>query len=233
MVEIIPAILAKNFVGLTTALERVAGHTRLVQVDVVDGIFAPNKSWPQGDEARFERICLGDEGLPFWEQLDFQFDLMLEHPEKSVRRFIDAGAAGTVLHAASPGAREAVEELGRNNDEVGEDFRVQIGIALHAGADPSEVEPFLDVCDFVQVMGIEKVGFQKQPFDERALSLLTKIHTQHPELLLQVDGGVSLENIHALAQAGASRVVCGSALFDSSDLASAYRALYTEANGRH
>ncbi len=230
MVEILPALLSKKFDELAEELERVAGTARMVQIDVVDGAFAPNKSWPYGDEARFERICLGDEGLPFWDQLDFQFDLMLEHPERQVRQFIDAGAQGIVLHAGSQGAREAAQELFENNEQVGEDFHIPVGIALSCGAAAEELEPFVDFCDFVQVMGIEKIGFQGQPFDERALALVGELAARYPELLIQVDGGVSLKNIRALARAGASRFVCGSDLLNAPDMAAEYRALFAEAN---
>ena len=212
-IEIIPAVLPKNFSELEESLGRVAGASRIIQVDIVDGIFAPNKTWPFGDEARFEKICMGDEGLPHWENFDFQFDLMLEHPEAQVQRFIDAGASSVVVHAKSPGAREALELLAQRNQEVGDDLHMGVGLALASDASPEDLEAYSGLYDFVQVMGIEKVGFQGEAFNERALGLIQKIRTQSPSLTIQVDGGVSMANAKRLCDAGANRLVVGSAIF--------------------
>ena len=217
MIEIIPALLSKNFAELQEALGRVVGAARVVQVDVVDGIFAPNKTWPYGDEARFEKICMGDEGLPLWDEFDFQFDLMLEHPEAEVLKFIDAGAASVIIHAKSAGAKEALELVAQKNAEAGDDLQTSVGLALLPTAQPADLEAFAGLYDFVQVMGIDRVGFQGQAFDEKASTLVKEIHGTYPDLILQVDGSVNAGDIGALVQAGANRFVVGSAIFAAPD----------------
>ena len=62
MYEIIPAVLPKRFSDIAQALDALAGVAPVVQIDIVDGVFAPNTTWPygQGDRAQFERILAGD-----------------------------------------------------------------------------------------------------------------------------------------------------------------------------
>ena len=230
MVEIIPAVLPKDFKELEAALGRVAGVAPVVQVDVVDGVFATSKTWPYGDEARFEKICLGDEGLPLWDSFDFQFDLMLERPEAEVQKYVDAGASSVVVHATSTGALEALRALKARNEEVGEDFHVAAGVALLPTASLEDLESFASLYDFVQVMGIDREGFQGEGFDTKAITLVQGIHTKYPTLVVQVDGAVNAGDIDALVRAGASRLVVGSALFAAEDAAKAYTMLYTKAN---
>ncbi len=79
-------------------------------------------------------------------------------------------------------------------------------------------------------MGIEKVGFQGEPFDKHAIYLVERMRRRYPELIIQVDGGVSLENANALAKAGASRLIVGSAIFGEDDPIAASKALQVEAN---
>jgi ribulose-phosphate 3-epimerase len=227
MVEIIPAILPKSLTDLRDHLERIRGTTTLVQIDVVDGAFASNRTWPYSAPGSFEKITRGAEGLPYWEDFDFQFDLMVEHSLREAPCFIEAGGSSVVVHAASPDAHEAMVTL---ESLRGGDFGVAIGIALLPGATVSDLVAFEGLYDFVQIMGIKKVGFQSQPFDERTPALIQELRTTNPELVIQVDGGVSLKNARALGQAGANRLVCGSGIFAEPDPRAAYKALRTEAN---
>jgi len=228
MTEIIPAVLVQSFAELEESLTRVVGATRAVQIDVVDGAFASSKTWPYGDEAHFEKICLGDEGLPHWEEFDFQFDLMLAHPEVEVLKFVDAGAASVIIHAKSAGAREALELLAQKNTEVGDEFRTQVGLAVLPTDIPEALgtlEALSGVYDFVQVMGIDKVGFQGEQFDEKAIALVKEIRQKYPDLIIQVDGSVNASDIDALVRAGANRLVVGSAIFGALDAKKALEAL--------
>jgi ribulose-phosphate 3-epimerase len=227
MVEIIPAILPKTFNDLKNALAAVHDVAPVVQIDAVDGIFAPNKTWPYGAKGSFEKILKGDEGLPYWEDVDFQFDLMVAEPTKEVPCFVEAGASGIVIHAANPHASEALDAL---QSLRGGDFAVAVGVALLPSMGLPDVEPFVGLYDFVQVMGIEAVGFQGKLLDDRACMLIKKLRELYPECIIQVDGGVALENVYTLAQSGANRLVCGSAIFGAPDAGIAYQELVAGAN---
>jgi pentose-5-phosphate-3-epimerase len=74
------------------------------------------------------------------------------------------------------------------------------------------------VINWVQCMGIEKIGFQAQPFDARVLENIKKIKEMYPSILVSVDGGVNLNTAAQLVEAGADRLVVGSALFTSDSI---------------
>jgi len=222
-VEIVPAILPRSAADLENHLEKIRDSVPLVQIDVVDGIFAPTKTWPYVGGDEFERIVAQDEGLPFWEDFDFQFDLMVDDAAKQAERFVQAGAAGIVIHAAA-GARGALEALQESRGGV------SLGLALLPGATVDQLQMFDGLYDFVQVMGIAEVGSQGNPFDERTLALVTALRAAYPAVLIQIDGGVSLSNASALVQVGANRLVVGSSIFKTDDPLEAYKKLYTEVN---
>jgi ribulose-phosphate 3-epimerase len=226
MIEIIPAILPKSLEDLTAHVERVHTVAPWIQIDVVDGTFAHNKTWPYSDPASFERIISGEEGLPFWDTCDFEFDLMVEHPEHEATKFVSVGAMRLVVHASSAGALTALQELQSYRMA---DLPIEVGVALRTHASAEDLKNFEGLFDYVQVMGIDKVGFQGEAFDDQALSLVAAVHAMHPSLPVQVDGGVKLENIEAIVRAGATRLVAGSAIFDAEDPGSAIAALKTHA----
>lgn len=199
----------------------------VVQVDVVDGIFTPNKTWPYVGGEMFNAIAAQEEGMPFWEDFDFQFDLMISHTEKEAGDYITAGASSLVVHGAGDEARAALESL--QKDREGE-WGIKVGLALLPGDDAGTFAQYRGLCDFVQVMGIAKVGVQGSSFDERAFGLITSLRENNPQLTIQVDGGVKLENAQALARAGANRLVVGSAIFGNAEPLVAFKEIKRRAN---
>lgn len=227
MIDIIPAILPKDFDELAESLEHIKGVAREVQIDVVDGAYAPNVTWPYSDPGSFERLTSEEEGLPHWEEFDFEFDVMAHNSAKDVEKYIQAGAARMLIHADAQGAGEAVEKLQKYREG---ELNILVGVALSTQLDASALSVFEGFVDYVQVMGIAKVGFQGQPFDEKALALISAVRTQYPDLAIQVDGSVNMRTVRPLVEAGATRLVAGSSIFAAEDPAAAYRALSKKAN---
>jgi ribulose-phosphate 3-epimerase len=230
MTEIIPAILPKSFDELQEKMELVTGFVPLVQVDVLDGLFLPNKTWPyikggangQGDPD-FAQILKEEGGFPLWEELDFEVDLMVSNPEKVIQDWITAGAKRLIVH---------LESLDQNTDPVKLFEKIkkslpvkesilytEIGVAIAPGTSDEKLDALLDHVDFVQFMGIEKVGFQKQPFDERTIQKIIRLRSARPNVTISIDGGVNLETAPKLVAAGVNRLVVGSAIFESEDVA--------------
>ena len=230
MIEIIPAILPRSLQDLKEHLERLRGISRKVQIDLVGGgIFTLNRSWPYRDKASFARLIKEKKGLPYWTEFDIEMDIMVEHPKDVALTFVGLHAARVVVHVQYAGALEAAQTLSDYEDDE-HTTPVGVGVALGAHASPDELQPFEHLMDFVQVMGIAKAGYQGRPFDEQALSLVSRLRHRYPELTIQVDGGVSLKNARALAKAGANRLVAGSAIFNSPDPQRALEELSQEAN---
>jgi ribulose-phosphate 3-epimerase len=228
-IEIVPAILPKSLADLEDHVLQIANRVKRVQVDIVDGIYAHGPfmhkaTWPYHDAASFEKIVTEEKGLPHWDTLNYEFDLMISDPSKKAMEYVHAGASHILVHARSEGSVQAVQQLVDLREEGGA-FSVQVGVALMCDAQPDELEPFEAQYDYVQVMGIANIGRQGEPFDNRALHLLERLRARYPELPLQVDGGVNKETIPQLAKAGVTFLVAGSAVFGADDPAQAIKEL--------
>ena len=231
MTEIIPAILPKDIDDLREKLSLISGIAPLVQIDVCDGKFAPTKTWPykKGVDETFLRIVGQEEGFPFWDSVDFEADLMVKHPENIVGDWIAAGAKRIIIHIEStPDPLSLFQKIKLEYGASGESsYGVETGAALSIETPNEEVYDLLNevndkgasVVDFVQFMGIENIGYQGEPFDERVFEKVRELREKFPETIISVDGGVSLENAAELIEAGANRLVSGSAIFESGDIA--------------
>ena len=215
MAVIVPAILPQSFEELRTKAESVAHAVSLVQIDVCDGKFVPSRTWPYttpGDE-NFLKLMEEMEGLPSWESLDYEVDLMVADPLKDAEIWIRAGVLRVIVHA------ESTNDLSEVVFQILERFAmsgsVVVGVAIENRTPISVLEPVIDRIGMVQVMGIEKIGFQGQPFDMRTPDRVRELKERYPELILSVDGGVNNETAPLLIAAGADRLAIGSAIFDS------------------
>lgn len=212
--EIIPAILPKTFTELSEKLGRVRGLAQEVQIDIVDGTFAPAKTWPYvGDSGEFAEI-LSDEkrGLPFWDEFDFEFDLMVAKPQEVVSNWVRAGASRIILHVESASA-ETLSEIIHEWKHA-----VSIGLALNPSTPLVALETFIHEVSLVQCMGSDRIGFQGTPLDESVIQKITALRAKHPKLPIAVDIGVNKETAPRLIAAGATRLVAGSAIFGAPDI---------------
>jgi ribulose-phosphate 3-epimerase len=236
-VEIIPAILEKSFAAIEKKAALVKGAAKRVQIDVVDGVFAKTsglfsrRTWPYQDHGTFLRVVKEEHGLPYWGDINYEFDLMINDPAEKVMDYVHAGASHIVVHAGAKDAVLAVQKLVDLREESGA-FEVKAGVALTCDAQPEELEKFEAQFDYVQVMGIATIGRQGGGFDDRALHLLERLHARYPQLHLQVDGGVNAGTIPKIVKAGASSLVMGSAIFGAKDAGEAIKSLDALANGR-
>ncbi|MDD4988857.1 MAG: hypothetical protein PHV42_00315 [Candidatus Pacebacteria bacterium] len=228
MIEIIPAALAKDYETLSETISRFVGITPIAQVDICDGKFVPSTTWPFGKEdMHFKAMLEEKEGMPHWEELDFEFDLMIDKPEERIDDFVQIGAARIVVHIESTKDFGAIlrtfdEKYGRSGE-----FSVapELGISLGVSTPNEAIEPFVESVDFVQFMGIRKVGYQGQSFDERVLEKISTLRKSHPDVIISVDGGVNFKTAESLVKAGVNRLIAGSVILNSENPAEAMRNL--------
>lgn len=235
MIEIIPAIMPKSFGDLREKMSLVSGLVPLAQIDVMDGVFVPNKSWPyiKKPDPDFQKILKEEDAFPYWEELDFEADLMVSNPEAVVPDWITAGAKRLIIHiesldsakdGKSDGFRAVFERIKSRLPDEDSFLYTEIGVAINPDTSNEKLEPILDCrsgvscVDFVQFMGITKIGFQGQTFDERVYDKISRLRTIRPDVTISVDGGVNLETAPKLVAAGANRLAVGSTLFESEDL---------------
>ena len=220
MIEIVPAILPKNYEDLKNKISLVRGLVPIVQVDICDGIFVPSRTWPfesSSPDSYFTRILNEEEGLPFWQEIDFEIDLMVADVVENLDIYTKLGAKRIVFHI------EAIKNLEEFRDFLeGIDPYVretmQIGMAINPTTPLEQLFPLISHVDFVQCMAIEKVGYQGEPFYEGVIDNIKKLKEMYPEIIISIDGGVNLETGARLADAGADRLVVGSAIFNTDDI---------------
>ncbi|MEJ0002048.1 MAG: hypothetical protein WDN09_02620 [bacterium] len=220
MTEITPAILPKDYDDLKNSISLVRGTVPLVQIDICDGIFVKNTTWPFNGgsfDPHFTAILNEQEGMPFWEDMDFELDLMVSDAIANFDVYTKLSPKQIVFHAEAVGDLSDFKDFLEGIDPYVRDS-IKIGVAFNTTTPIEDVAPLVPFVDYVQVMGIEQVGWQGQDFDERSIDQIKALKEKFPDLLISVDGSVNMETAPELVAAGAERLVVGSAIFNSGDI---------------
>jgi ribulose-phosphate 3-epimerase len=205
-----PSILSADFAALGEAVARVeAGGADQLHVDVMDGRFVPN-------------ITIGPpviESIRKRTRLPLDIHLMIVEPERYIETFVRAGADLLTVHA------EACPHLNRTLHQIRE-AGAKAGVALNPSTPPEAIEWVLDDLDLILVMSVNP-GFGGQSFIPSSYAKVRQIKTlvgTRP-VEISVDGGVTRDKAGPLAQAGATILVAGSAIFGAQDPAQAVKDL--------
>jgi ribulose-phosphate 3-epimerase len=200
---IVPAVIPRDVPALRTAIRRIA-FAHEIQIDVVDGEFVPHTSWPyspSGDPARQSHVWYGH---------TIEIDLMVSAPIPAAISWVDAGAEMLVFHIESITPAELASF--RNNYP-----HVTIGVAALNDTPIESLTSFLPYADYVQVMGIAKIGAQGASFDRRAVTRIHHLRHERPDLRISVDGSMNPDTLTTVADAGADRFVVGSAILRATE----------------
>lgn len=219
---VVPAILPTSRADLDEKL-RLLTHiptVERVQIDVVDGVFASPATWPYTAPDEFHQMTGQGESLPQRERVEYEIDLMCIDAEHVAGTWLLLGASRLTFHVESvPNLEQLLENMHRRYGS-GTDFAsklVSFGVAIDFESDLDLIEPFLGTIDYVQCMGIAKIGRQGEPFDPKVYEQVRAFHAKHPEVAVQVDGGVSLDNAKELLKLGVTNLVVGSAILRAED----------------
>lgn len=229
--HVTPAILPISYRELSERLQKIASIVDWVQIDVVDGVYAPNKTWPYaGDtEHMFPLIVKQDEPMPYWDSMNFEIDLMVSDPLDQIDSWIATGAMRFVIHIDSVDLETCIK-IAEKIEEKGVEMILGFGVnssmdklqeyisVIESPERPYHSQRNRKVVNWIQCMGIERIGFQGEPFAEKTLDTIRQIKEKIPYILVSVDGAVNLETAPRLVEAGADRLVVGSALFKSQSL---------------
>lgn len=194
---VMSSLLNCNFGRLAQEVEDLeAAGVAGFHMDVMDGHFVPNLTFGMPIVAAVRRLT----------RLPLDVHLMISDPQRYLRDFHGAGADLITFHVeAVTDPRPLLEEI----RELG----MGGGVAINPGTPLHSVEKCLDLCDMVLVMSVP-AGFGGQKFDSGAIDRLRQLRQQaQPDLLLEVDGGISDRTIGSCWQAGAQMFVVGSAIF--------------------
>lgn len=213
-IEIIPAIMPKDYEDLDEKMSLFVGVVPFVQLDIMDGKFVPARTWPYPRDSHFDAIVAEEEGMPSWENIDFEVDLMIENPELAVPKWVAAGARRIIVHVES--MKNIAQDFEKIRAAVPEGL-VELGLAVNTTTQIQILAPFCHRIDFVQCMGIARIGFQGESFDERVLDQVRVARSTRPDMPISVDGAVNMETAKRLVDAGATRLVSGSAILEADD----------------
>ena len=212
---VVPAVLPssrEDFLEKLAHLVRIPTVTR-VQIDVVDGMFATPASWPYTAPPELSEMHAQGWMLPELDRVAYEIDLMCLDALDAAEIWLALGATRLTFHAES--ALDLNRLLAAARDRYG--HFVTFGLALNIASDLALIEPCLAEIKYVQFMGIATIGRQGQPFDWRVMKKIRLFRSRHPDIPVQVDGGISLETGRDLAALGVANLVAGSVILRASD----------------
>lgn len=201
---IAPSILSADFLNLGRDIEMVNNsEADWFHLDVMDGRFVPNISYGMSIIKTMKKVATKT----------FDVHLMIVEPEKYFAEFKDAGADVLTVHY------EASTHLHRNVQAI-KALDIKAGVSLNPHTPVSVLEDIIADLDLVLIMSVNP-GFGGQKFIPQALEKVKKVKKMiadsGSQALIEVDGGVTLDNAPALVAAGADVLVAGNTVFSSPD----------------
>ncbi len=212
-IKISPSLLSVDVGNIQRDVENLEKVVDYYHIDVMDGHFVPNLGFG----------VFMVKGIKKFSKIPLDVHLMIEKPSKYIDAFIDAGADILTVHVEADddilGCLKKIKEKG-----------IKSGLALNPDTDPERLKPYLEYTDMVLQMTVFP-GFGGQSMVEEAIKNISVIRSMIGDKELEVDGGITAENVHILTKEGADVIVSGSGIFKYDDIADASKKLRESAIG--
>ncbi|HHX54779.1 MAG TPA: ribulose-phosphate 3-epimerase [Clostridiales bacterium] len=200
MYKLAPSILAADFSNLGRDVKEIENAgVEYLHIDVMDGMYVPTISFGAPIVRSLRKVS----------SLVFDVHLMIEDPIRLIDEFVEAGADNITVHA------EACIHLHRTITAIKEKG-VKVGVSLNPSTPLNVLEYVLDELDMVLLMSVNP-GYGGQSFlpltIEKIKSLKEMIDKKDLKIDIEVDGGLSTDNVHLVLDAGANVIVAGTAVF--------------------
>ncbi len=216
MVQIAASLLSADFMHLEESIKKVSVDSDILHLDIMDGEFVPNISFGFPVVNAIART----------QTLPLDAHLMISHPERYLDRLAEAKVKMVSVH---------METL---DDPIGiaqqiRDYGMSPGLALDPDVMIEDIFEYLKYYDFVLVMSVF-AGFGGQKFIEESYSRIARVKEeiirQGLNCLIEIDGGVTLDNCKKIANVGADILVVGNTIFNAENPAAMVAALKSTAN---
>ena len=199
-----PSILSADFANLERDIKKVeeAGADWL-HIDVMDGHFVPNITIGVPVVKSIKKVT----------NLLMDVHLMIEHPEKYIKQFVDAGADIITVHYEAEGVKDNPEKILKDIKSYG----VLSGLSIKPKTQKEDIEKFIHIADLILVMTVEP-GFGGQKFIHECADKLSYIKSKQTDgQYLQVDGGINDITAAICKSKGANSLVAGNYIFSGED----------------
>ena len=210
MLKLAPSILSADFGHLAEDVKKIEeGGADYIHVDVMDGHFVPNISFG----APVMKCLNGKTGLPY------DVHLMIENPDMYIDDFVTPQTEYITVH------QEASVHLHRTIQNI-KSKGVKAGVSINPATPVSTLECILPDVDLVLIMSVNP-GFGGQKFIPGALEKVRELaeikRAKNLDFVIEIDGGITLDNISEVMEAGVEMAVAGSAVFKAEDVAGRVR----------
>ena len=205
MLKLAPSILSADFGHLAEDVKKIEeGGADYIHVDVMDGHFVPNIS----SGAPVMKCLNGKTGLPY------DVHLMIENPDMYIDDFVTPQTEYITVH------QEACVHLHRTIQNI-KSKGVKAGVSINPATPVSTLECILPDVDLVLIMSVNP-GFGGQKFIPGALEKVRELaeikRAKNLDFVIEIDGGITLDNISEVMEAGVEMAVAGSAVFKADNV---------------
>jgi len=202
ILEIIPAIIAKNIDEISHKLKMVEPYCDWVQIDVSDGIFTKNTTW--NNPAELKNINT---------KASLEAHLMISDTESHIAEWIDSGVKRILVPVDSTSDFQKILQMAEAVKSKG----LQFVIALNPEVLIDEVKELIPLSDIVLLLAVNP-GFSGQKFLPETIKKIRDLRKEFPDVKIEVDGGINKETAKECVKAGADILVSASYIFESKDI---------------